>query len=564
MYNNIKNKILVIDDQEIIHNDFKKILGEKRINEARNIVNSFLKKEDTTNFTPKEFWVDCASQGKEGFELVSNALGSNEPYKVAFVDMRMPPGWDGLETLKKIFEVDMNIQCVICTAYSDYTWEDMARELGPTDRLLILKKPFDAVEVIQLAYSLTQKWDLFLHSKKQLEGMTTLVTQQSEQVKTVENQLIRSSKLASIGTLAAAVAHEINNPLTVIQGNMDILKMIVSRYKLEDKQLDLIFDRQNNAISRIINIVSGLRSFARVDSEASEVFDLHALILDSISLIENIYQKDDIKFQTDFMASSHYIFANVGRIQQVFMNLFSNARDAMMDKLFDVDVPNKFIKVSSRSQDSSIVVEVEDSGLGISNENLEKIFESFFTTKEAGKGTGLGLSITYKIIKAFGGEISVQSTEGVGSNFLVTLPITSKEFQTKPLVIDDKIKKMEGRVLVVDDEESIRDILGMLLKEAGLEVMTAKSASEAMGYLKKNDFDFVITDFMMPKMKGDELIDKARKLKNCEHTKFILITGCMWSDAELNLDELCHNADALLKKPFPQKEIIALLKKLKS
>ena len=100
------------------------------------------------------------------------------------------------------------------------------------------------MEVIQLAYTLCQKWDLYLHSKTQIEGMTNLVAQQSEQVKTVENQLIRSSKLASIGMLAAAVAHEINNPLTVIQGNMDILKMIVTRYKLEDKQLDLIFDRQ--------------------------------------------------------------------------------------------------------------------------------------------------------------------------------------------------------------------------------------------------------------------------------------------------------------------------------
>jgi len=300
MDSKMKNKILVIDDQEIIHNDFKKILGEKRVNEAQNMINSFLKKEDHTRFTPKEFWVDCALQGKEGFEWVINAQKNNEPYKVAFVDMRMPPGWDGLETIKKIFEVDVNIQCVICTAYSDYTWEDLAKELGLTDRLLILKKPFDAVEVIQLAYTLCQKWDLYLHSKTQIEGMTNLVAQQSEQVKTVENQLIRSSKLASIGMLAAAVAHEINNPLTVIQGNMDILKMIVTRYKLEDKQLDLIFDRQNNAISRIINIVSGLRSFARVDSEISEVFDLHDLILDSISLIENIYQKDDIKFQTNF------------------------------------------------------------------------------------------------------------------------------------------------------------------------------------------------------------------------------------------------------------------------
>ena len=564
MNNNIKNKILVIDDQEIIHNDFKKILSEKRVNEAQNMVNSFLKKEDQARVVCKEFWVDCALQGKDGFELVVNALKNNEPYKVAFVDMRMPPGWDGLETIKKIFAVDLNIHCVICTAYSDYTWEDITKELGPTDRLLILKKPFDAVEVLQLAYTLSQKWDLSLYSKSQLEGMTTLVAQQSEQVKTVENQLIRSSKLASIGTLAAAVAHEINNPLTVIQGNMDILKTIVSKHKLHDQQFNLIFDRQNNAISRIINIVSGLRSFARVDGEASEAFDVHDLILDSINLIENIYQKDDIKFQTNFKASTHSIYANVGRIQQVFMNLFSNARDAMMEKPFNVDDPNKFIKVSSRLENSNIIIVVEDSGHGISNENLEKIFESFFTTKVAGKGTGLGLSISYKIIKAFGGEINVKSQEGVGSSFIVTLPITSKELKPKPVLGDNKIIKMKGKVLVVDDEESIRDILCMLLKEAGLEVITAQSASEAMGFIKNNNFDFVITDLMMPKMKGDEFIEKARKIKNCENTKFVLITGCMWGEEDLSLDETHLKADALLRKPFPQKAIIALLQKLKN
>ncbi len=161
--NNKKNqRILVIDDNESIHEDFRMILGG-----CTSVDHSALDESKTALFGDSNqsddeegFEVDTANQGQLGLEKVQQALNEGCPYAMAFVDMRMPPGWDGVETIKHLWKVQQDIQVVICTAYSDYSWDDIITELGQTDNLLILKKPFDNVEVRQLAHSLTEKWNL--------------------------------------------------------------------------------------------------------------------------------------------------------------------------------------------------------------------------------------------------------------------------------------------------------------------------------------------------------------------------------------------------------------------
>lgn len=154
------HRILVVDDNAAIHDDFRKILGaDTTRSESEDEDSAFFGTASTTR-DRVPFELDFASQGQEALEHVVAALADERPYSVVFMDVRMPPGWDGIETTSRLWQIDPDLQVVICTAYSDYSWEEMADRLGRTDRLLILKKPFDVIEVVQCAHALSSKWSL--------------------------------------------------------------------------------------------------------------------------------------------------------------------------------------------------------------------------------------------------------------------------------------------------------------------------------------------------------------------------------------------------------------------
>jgi two-component system NtrC family sensor kinase len=181
----IKNKrILVVDDNRAIHEDFRKVLSPKQNGAAKLGAVEESLFGDPVNEAESIlcFQLDSAFQGREGLELVEQAVKRREPYAMAFVDVRMPPGWDGIETCAKIWDVDPDLQVVICTAYSDYSWDDMRRKLGQSDRLVILKKPFDHIEVAQLASSLTQKWELLQESKRKVVNLEEVVEARTRQM----------------------------------------------------------------------------------------------------------------------------------------------------------------------------------------------------------------------------------------------------------------------------------------------------------------------------------------------------------------------------------------------
>ncbi|MCG8419714.1 MAG: PAS domain S-box protein [Proteobacteria bacterium] len=174
-------RILVIDDNHDIHNDIRRVLNPPSEDTRLNLLRAELFGADDTEALPpqprrEEYVVESAYQGIEGLELVQKSLGEKQPYAMSFVDMRMPPGWDGLETIEQLWRVDPNLQVVICTAYSDYPPSKLTERLGRSDRLLLLRKPFDSEEISQLAQALCQKWSLQRESERQLE----LLAAQSE------------------------------------------------------------------------------------------------------------------------------------------------------------------------------------------------------------------------------------------------------------------------------------------------------------------------------------------------------------------------------------------------
>ncbi len=182
-------RILVIDDNACIHEDFKKILAPPVDSDSLNQARAALFGEAPTLPTQVRYELDFASQGREGFGLVQNAHQAGNPYALAFVDMRMPPGWDGLETIEHLWYADPEIQVVICSAYSDHPWEDVSRRIGETDKLLILMKPFNSIEVVQLANSLTKKWNLARSVKRQIESLAFSVTQRTAELREANEHL---------------------------------------------------------------------------------------------------------------------------------------------------------------------------------------------------------------------------------------------------------------------------------------------------------------------------------------------------------------------------------------
>src|ERR1700722_3605849 len=163
------HRILVIDDNPSIHTDFRDILcPAKSGSEAARKLEAALFDEEIPAAGPVGFELDSAFQGQEGLAMVEKSLAENRPYAMAFVDVRMPPGWDGIETISRIWKVYPELQVVVCTAYSDYSWEEMRAKVGHPDSLLVLKKPFDNVEVQQVAHALTKKWQLNLQTRLQI------------------------------------------------------------------------------------------------------------------------------------------------------------------------------------------------------------------------------------------------------------------------------------------------------------------------------------------------------------------------------------------------------------
>ena len=181
--------ILVIDDNLAIHEDFRKILATTAASDELDHARESLFGDTPVSVHREPFEVDFADQGEAGFRMAEQAARSGTPYALAFVDMRMPPGWDGLQTIKHIWKADSEIQVVICTAFSDHPWHEIARCLGKTDRLLILRKPFDAVEVEQLAVSLSCKWELAQKTKLRDAYLSSLVDRRNKELQEANARL---------------------------------------------------------------------------------------------------------------------------------------------------------------------------------------------------------------------------------------------------------------------------------------------------------------------------------------------------------------------------------------
>lgn len=234
-------RILVIDDNVSIHEDFRKILAPPKDSDSLDQARVALFGETPSLLPQIHYELDFTGQGQEGLGLLQRAQREGHPYAMAFVDMRMPPGWDGLETIEHLWYVDPDLEIVICTAYSDHPWEDVSRRIGNTDKLLILMKPFNSIEVVQLAHSLTKKWNLACSVTLQIESLAFCVNRRTAELheanerlqeniaqriaETVNNQPSDDAAAAfrQKEEFLAIIGHELLSPMHALVGTVSLL-----------------------------------------------------------------------------------------------------------------------------------------------------------------------------------------------------------------------------------------------------------------------------------------------------------------------------------------------------
>lgn len=522
------NRVLVIDDNPAIHADVRKILCPQVNQDTASLdaLEAELLGESRAPARPSaSFAVDSAHQGREGLQLVQRAVESCRPYAMAFVDVRMPPGWDGVETTLELWKVAPDLQIVICTAYSDYSWDDMLAKLGSSDRLVILKKPFDTIEVLQLTNALTEKWNLLQQTQAhaaQLEHRVrertaaleaTNFTLQAEIARRidVELDLKRAKNAAESADRAksaflANMSHEIRTPMNGVIGMANLL--LSSSLTAEQRDLAETLCQSSESLLTIINdildfskIEAGRLVLESVDFDLSEhlelALDLHA---DTASR-----KRIELIMHIESSVPSH-VRGDPIRLRQVVLNLLSNAIKFTQkgEVALTISAP------APREGRQRLHFEVTDTGIGIPPEVQATLFQPFVqadssTTRRFG-GTGLGLAICKRLVELMHGEIGVRSTPGKGSTFWFDIELetpleTLPKLTLAPSLLD------RHHALIVDDNATNRKLLIHLCTAWRMRHRVADGALAALEECRAaaragTPVDIVILDHHMPDIDG--------------------------------------------------------------
>jgi len=406
-------RILLIDDMPSIHDDFRKILalpaGRGRLQD----IESALFDESAT-CDPPAFELDSAYQGQEGVAMVEAAVRAGRPYAMAFVDMLMPPGLDGVETTERLWRVDPHVQVVICTAYSDHPWQDVLRRLDVQDRLLIIKKPFDMIEVSQLARTLTAKWALARQADLHISSLESAV----QELKATEARLRRSNE--DLESFAHSVSHDLRSPLIAMGAFSNLLAKELEEHPSVNVQHYLERIRAGAATGE--QLIEGLLDLARIARA-----HLHVEEVDLSALTRELLQelrRADPQRQTAFTVQEGlWVLGDRRLIQLAMRQLLGNAWK------FSSRRPHSAIEVGGyEGAGNESVYFVRDNGEGFDMAYAGKLFRTFqrLHTSKDFPGIGMGLVTATRVIDRHGGRVWADSKPGEGATFYFTLPSASR------------------------------------------------------------------------------------------------------------------------------------------
>jgi CheY-like chemotaxis protein len=365
----------------------------------------------------------------------------------------------------------------------------------------------------------------------------------------MEQRLFQSQKMEAIGTLAGGIAHDFNNILSAVIGYTELLQM-----NLPANSEEFDYARQiKQAGNRAKDLVQQILTFSRQTEQELKPVEVSTIVKEVIKLLRSSLPTT-IEIKHNIQGSS-LVMGDSTQLHQILMNLCANAGHAMQEKgglltiaLQSIDLRTDLMSDQVRlSPGAYVQLTVSDTGHGIPNEYLDRVFDPFFSTKERGEGTGMGLSVVHGIVQSYHGAIHVYSEEGTGSTFKIFLPAIERRTEPEKRQTDD-IQRGTGHILFVDDEPILVKMSTSQLETLGYTVSSRTNSLEALALFKKNPgrFDLVITDMTMPKMTGDEL---AREIKRIRHDiPVILCTGFSSKITPENVHQF--DIDAFLMKPI--------------
>ena len=406
-------RLLIVDDEEPVRNLFAAYLNET-------------------------YSCETAADAMAALELLSR-----EPFALVLSDIQMP-GLGGIELLRKIVERYPDTAVIMISGVDRTQRVIDAVRVGASDYLI---KPVE-LDVLSLCVERALERRLLLRNarryKADLETRNAELAEQKAELIRLQAQMAQSEKMASLGLLAAGVAHELNNPAGFIYSNVDVLKVYVDRLSQCPRAYDEVglsaaasarigalkreLDYENimsdlsevlsdcyTGAERIRDVVQNLRLFSRLDEAEIKRVDLNEGIEATVRLLSRYFKKGHITVHREY-GDLPPVNCYAAQLNQVWMNLLVNAAQAIGDN-------NGEVRITTKHNGATVAVSIADTGQGISPENLKRIFDPFFTTKPVGEGTGLGMSITHGIIEQHGGAIAVESDVGKGTTFRITLPI---------------------------------------------------------------------------------------------------------------------------------------------
>lgn len=376
--------------------------------------------------------------------------------------------------------------------------------------------------IVQLRANLLRR-----HGEREMvQGIARDVSAEKE----LAAQLMQADRLASVGTLIAGIAHELNNPLTTITGYADLL--MDSLRGTEDEFAAMTVRQEAQRCARV---AQNLFNFARQDEERMIEFDLNMLIRGVRDLLAYELRAASIEVECDLAEDLPRIIADHGQIQQLVYNLMDNAYDALQEQ------GGGQIRVSTWQDEDLVRVQIDDDGPGLRVESAEQAFEPFYTTKSPDEGAGLGLSICRRIARGHGGRILAEPNDDGGARFTLSLPLDatqalcaardSTKKENRPMAHgrllppEDDVTRTTGRVLFIDDEPSLCELIDEYLSRLGHEVTIAHDGEEGLRIAREEDFDLIICDMRMPGMSGQELCARLTAERPELVDRIIVVTG---------------------------------------
>lgn len=425
--------------------------------------------------------------------------------------------------------------------------------ISPEIGLHLVHDPETDYSVILKLVPMEGQFALFFQDKTVEKNLHSKYRDQLEELKKTHAQILQADKLTTLGELTANISHEINNPLTIAAGHSEIIKDYLTMPEVNSRVPQLVRANQVvlDSLERVNQIIRNMKDFLHKSEDEKEYCDIESLLHNATEWVRPAAKKAGVEVKHEKQAERVVALANRIKLEQVLINLIKNSVDALRDAV----IKNGKIKVIlSKSEESQqTIIDIIDNGPGLSPEIKKNLFKPFMTTKEVGSGTGLGLSICAKIIETHRGKLEHVESK-TGCHFRISLPLIEVYSYTRnDRSITGNYNLRQRRVLVLDNEVQILNVLNAFLKDEDFVFIGSTVPHDALEFLNKASVDLIITDFSMPEMTGGKFSEEARNLGYSG--PILYMTSAKYIE-QYNKDQKELDIGGLIVKPFNKDEVM--------